>query len=95
MGKIDKDIRDIILAINMNTRIHLQTVTTISYKKKAKTLTTKYGIEYLKRAKYVDEETGKNKYHYVVVKFELLPNKVSLYKRLGEIYQEKMSLKGK
>lgn len=86
----NKEINELLLAINMNTKLNIQTVVTCSYRKKAKQLITKYGIEFLKRTKVLDEETQKNKYVMMVYRSEVYSSKVNLYKRLGELYQEEV-----
>lgn len=82
---LDKEINDLLLAINME-KIHLQTVITCTYRKKAKCLKNKYGLEFMKRKKVVDSKTGKNHYIMMAYRAEVYPNKLLLYKRLGEIY---------
>ncbi len=84
---LNKEIDELLLAINMNTKLNIQTVVTCSYRKKAKRIITKYGIEFLKRTKVFDEETQKNKYVMMTYRSEVYSSKVNLYKRLGELYQ--------
>lgn len=86
----NKEINELLLAINMNTKLNIQTVVTCNYRKKAKQLITKYGIEFLKRTKVFNEETQKNKYVMMVYRSEVYSSKVNLYKRLGELYQEEV-----
>ncbi|UKI50405.1 MAG: hypothetical protein L6U99_02935 [Clostridium sp.] len=52
MSNIRSDIRDLLLAISINSKIKIQVVTTVSYSSQRKQLATKFGIEYLKRCKY-------------------------------------------
>lgn len=86
----NKEINELLLAINTSTKLNIQTVVTCSYRKKAKQLITKYGIEFLKRTKIFDEKTQKNRYVMMVYRSEVYSSKVNLYKRLGELYQEEV-----
>ena len=93
MSNIKSDIRDLLLAISMNSKIKIQVVTTVSYSSQRKQLATKFGIEYLKRCKYFDEEYQKNKYRLMTYKTEVFTNMTNLYKRLGEIYYQEIGRK--